>query len=237
MSNCNVAPKGPCPSGEARGRGSQGQGGARGARRGQSQFGGCPHPAAPSQHPALPPAASPCHVSKLQTLEQKPAAGKTNSPILHANGNPAPSRFPSIYFWVLLEKKKKKNYHFCQTVGVTEGGGRLQRPGSPGRAPWSEGRAHGNILSPRDSAGPSESPTLQGIPASPAPPRNHAAGDHFPAGAGFGSREKGPSPLTTSCGFYGGVFTGGWINPCPCQGMGAKGARPAWQQPPGTSPT
>lgn len=70
----------------------------------------------PLPAPAPPAAASPC-----QVWEQNPAAGKINSPILHANGIPTPSRFPSIYFWALLEKKKKNKVPFAKQLGWQRG--------------------------------------------------------------------------------------------------------------------
>lgn len=74
---------------------------AGGVRRGWGCLGDCPHPAAPSQHQPCLPLPAPARPGSRTQLR-----GKINSPILHANGIPAPSRFPSIYFWVSLEKKK-----------------------------------------------------------------------------------------------------------------------------------
>lgn len=152
----------------------------------------------------------------LQTLEQKPAARKTNSPILHANGNPAPSRFPSIYFWVSLEKKNIKSNRFCQTVGVTEGGGGRSVPALPARHPSAGAEPTGASPVPGRGAGSPDPPSpvgaapsgcssckrppLQEIPAPPvlqSPPCSHTAGDHFPAGAGFGPGRRA-RPLSSA---------------------------------------
>lgn len=72
--------------------------------RGEGEREGCKGPWGRFGDPS---SASRC--SSCQVSGQKPAAGKTNRPILHVNGNAASSHFPSIYFWVLLERKKKRS--------------------------------------------------------------------------------------------------------------------------------
>lgn len=79
-------PHPPCPIGK---RGSEffwGQGGFLGPSRPRTQPG--------------------CRSSRARA---EPAAGRQMAPFCMLMANPAPSRFPSVYFWVWLETRKKNN--------------------------------------------------------------------------------------------------------------------------------
>lgn len=156
------------------------------------------------------------------SLEQKPAAGKTNCPILHANGNPAPSRFPSIYFWVSLEGKKKKKSLLPNSWG--DGGGeeaaasQLSWPGTQarGQIPQEHPQRQGEVRDPRTPQPRRgcpkrllcKHPPLQDIPASPTLQSfsmQPCGRGSFPCQGRIRPQEKSLSVLTSSRGFYSGA--------------------------------
>lgn len=137
----------------------------------------------PLPAPAPPAAASPC-----QVWEQNPAAGKINSPILHANGIPTPSRFPSIYFWALLEKKKKIKSLLPNSWGGREGG-RLQHPSSPVH-PRVRAEPMG-ASSPGRGVGPPDSPACPSEPGPLCIPRAASMFKHI---------QRHGAPVSLPCG-------------------------------------